>query len=141
MVDMVELRVTRALIEGSLWRGVVGLVTVGAPVPPIRARVRIEDDHPPVPVAICDKDFICLGIDRHVGGLAETLSIVAVVARSASSDLQQKLSAVVEFQDLVFALPVGTASRNPDVVLVVDENSTQLVKGRLVAPEQSNKAR
>src|ERR1700686_4398718 len=120
MVDLVELRVTRSLIEGGLWRSVIGLVTIRAPVPPIHAGVRIEDYHPSVPVPVRDKDFIRLGVNSHIGGLAQLPYIVAFVTRSASSDLQQKLSLVVEFQDLVFAGAVCTASRNPDVVLVVD---------------------
>src|SRR5579864_9233367 len=101
MVDLVELRVTRSLIERGLRRGVIGLVTVRPPVPPIHAGVRIEDYYPSVPVPVRDKDFICLGINCHIGGLAEMPCIVAVVARCASSDLQQKLSLVIEFQDLV----------------------------------------
>src|SRR5713226_9018397 len=68
---LVELRVTRSLIEGGLWRGVIGLVTVRAPVPPIHAGVRIEDYHPSVPVPVRDKDFIRLGINCHIGGLAQ----------------------------------------------------------------------
>src|SRR5713101_7509986 len=134
MVDLVELRVTRSLIKGSLWRGVIGLVTVRAPVPLIHAGVRIEDDHPPVPVPVRDKDFIRLGINCHIGGLAQMPYIVAVVPRSASSDLQQKLSLVVEFQDLVFAGAICTASRNPDVVLVVDVYAVLVVFQRPLVP-------
>src|SRR5258708_20240741 len=74
-----------------------------------------------------------MGITRHIGGLPEIPSIVAIVTRAASSDLQQKLSLVVEFQDLVFAGPVCTASRNPDVVLIVDEYAVLVVfQGPLV---------
>src|SRR6202521_2967358 len=130
MVDLVELRVTRSLIEGGLWRSVIGLVTVRAPVPPIHAGVGIEDYHPSVPVPVRDKDFIRLGINCHIGGLAQIGDIIAVVTRSASSDLQQKLSLVVEFQDLVFAGPVCTASGNPDVVLVVDVYAVLVVLQR-----------
>src|SRR6266849_5708253 len=134
MVDLVELRVTWSLVEGGLWRGVIGLVTVRAPVPPIHAGVRIEDYHPPVPVPVRDKDFIRLGINCHIGGLAQMPYIVAVVTRSASSDLEQKFSLVVEFQDLVVAGPVCTASRNPDVVLVVDVYAVLVVFQRPLVP-------
>src|ERR1700692_3071836 len=134
MVDLVELRVTRSVIEGGLGRGVIGPMAVSAPVPLILASVRIEDDHAPVPIPVRDKKFIGLGINRHIGGLAQTLCIVAVVPRSAPSDLQQKFSLAVEFQDLVFAGPVGAASRNPHIVLVVDVYAVLVVFQRPLVP-------
>ena len=123
MVDLVELRISRTFITGRFRRGVVGLVTVCTPVPFVGSGVGIEDDHAPVPISVRYEEFIGLRINGHIGGLAEIHGIVAVVPIAPSSDLQQKLSFVIELQDLVFAGSICTAPGNPDVVLVVDEDA------------------
>src|SRR5262249_11484401 len=120
MMNLVELRVARALRSGSLRRAIVGPIAIGAPMAFIGAVVGIEKDYPPVPVSVRYKNFIGLGVNHHIRRLAEIGSIVTIVARSSPSDLQQKLSLAVEFQDLIFAGSISTSACNPHIVLIVD---------------------
>ncbi len=72
MVDLVKLGVARTLIDRVLRRGIVGLVPVGAPMSLVYARVRIEHDHPTVPVPVGNEDFVRPRIQCHIGGLTQT---------------------------------------------------------------------
>ena len=78
-MDLVELRIAGALVNLRSGRGVIGPVAIRAPVPFVRASHCIEHDHAPVAVAVGHEQLVRAWIDRHVGGLAEILGIVAAV--------------------------------------------------------------
>src|SRR5678816_146557 len=117
----------RSLIRRGSRGRIIRPVPVGAPVALVRAGVGIEDDDPPVAVAIGHEYFIRRGVDRHVSRLPEIRGVVASGAASATSDLQEELAVAVELQDLVLTRPGRASSGDPDVVLVIDKDAVLVV--------------
>ena len=98
-------------------RFVVRSVAVRAEVPLVGSGIRIEDDHPPVAVAIRNPHLVGLGIDRHVGWETEHVRVVAAVWWGLLTDLKEDLPVGRELQD---AGVLPRARRDPHVALMVD---------------------
>ena len=69
-----------------------GLLTVGAPVPLVRAGVGVEDDDAPVPVAVGDIHFVGRRIGEDLRRLPEVLHVIAAVVDAVLPQLQQESS-------------------------------------------------
>ena len=98
---------------------------VGAPVALVLAGVGIEDDHPPVAVAVGDVDLIGLGVDADVGRAAQARRVVAAAQRAGTADLEEERPVAGELEHLPVAVAVAA---DPDVVEVVDENAVLVVR-------------
>ena len=134
------MRRVELLRQGSVPRerrlgGVVGRIAVGAPVTPVLAGVRVEDDHPPVGVAVADVDLVGRGVDEDAGRLAEEAGAAAARGAAAElADLQQEVAfrGELEHVGVVGGGPAGqvvgepAAEADPDVVPVVDVNAVRL---------------
>lgn len=121
----IELPRTGSFIDSCARDGVVGLVSIGAPVPLVSAGVGIENDDATVAVAIRDEDFVGLRIDTNAGGSFQILGVVATTGFPVMADLQNEFPALRELEDVgVF---VGV-SAYPNVFFIVDEDAMLIVR-------------
>src|SRR3984893_9324136 len=110
--------------------GVVGPLSVRAPMPLVFPGVGIVHDHTVIAVAIGHVHFIGLGVHKYLRDAFDVLGIVAALAFLGLADLKQKFSRLGEFQYLVVMVdififriaPYATIAANPDITLVVDRD-------------------
>ena len=107
-------------VDARARRGVVRLVAVRSPVPLVGAGLGVEHNHAAISVPIRDEDFIGRSVHGNSGRLVDVFRIVAASGLAVSTDLQQKLSGLGEFQKVRVLLAVAG---DPHVVFVVDEDA------------------
>src|SRR4029077_17461794 len=101
-------------------RGVVGLLSVGAPVSLDLASVGVHHRHPPVAVAVGHVAFIGLRIDVDLRHTPEVLGIVAAGILALMAGLQHELAVLAEFEDLSIFCAITT---EPNIALMVDKDA------------------
>jgi len=89
-------------------------------MPFVSAGVRVENDHPPIQVAIRDEDLVGLLIYRDGCGLTQSRRVVAAAGFPLLANLQQELPVVRKLQDLAV---VAAGAGEPDITSVIDEKS------------------
>lgn len=73
-------------------RVVIGKFPIGAPVPPVLACVRIEDDHSSVRVvAVCDVHLVRLRVDDTVGGPPQQVGVVWAAGLPGCANLKDEV--------------------------------------------------
>ena len=124
-----QLRARRELVA------VLRLLAVRAPRALELPRLRVEDDDAVVEVAVGHEQLVGFLVEEQARGTADVLGVVAPLVLSRVADLHQELAVARELQDLVLFL---RASRQPHVVLVVDEDAVlglePLIPGTRLAP-------
>jgi hypothetical protein len=84
----------------------------------VLAGVRIEDDDPPIHIAVGDVDLVALRVHLDGGRAAEQPRVVAAAGLPADADLQHEPAVARELQHLRHRA-AGTAA-DPDVARVID---------------------
>src|SRR5439155_11190353 len=109
---------TRIAASWRLWI-VVGRLPVGTPHSLECACIRIEHNHPMVPIAVSNVHLIGLRIDGDVGWSAQVLCVAAPATPAPVTNLEQEFPVLSEFEYLcIFA----ARPCEPDVVLVIDKD-------------------
>src|SRR5882762_4227725 len=73
-------------------------VAVGPPMSLILAGLRVKDSYSVIPVAIRNIEFVCLRINKCLGGQAEVISILTTLTLPRLSNLHQKFAGSIELQ-------------------------------------------
>ncbi len=81
--------------------GVVGLMSVGAPMALVLAGIRIEHNHTMIAVAVGDVHLIRLLVDKRLGRQPQIFDVVAALAMARFADLHQELAVLRKFQHLI----------------------------------------
>jgi hypothetical protein len=67
---------------------------IRSPMSLVRTRIRVEDDHTAIVVAVGDIDLVGVRIDRQIGRVAEQSPVVAPSALPQLADLREEPSVV-----------------------------------------------
>src|SRR5688572_214205 len=107
--------------------GIIRLLTVCAPVPFVGASLRVEHNHPMVPVrfTVRDIELVAARIHAHLRRLAHVCRDVTSPTLPGTADLRQELSCAGEREDV--RVPFAVAA-DPDAVPRVDGNAMDLLR-------------
>lgn len=123
-------------IEHFALRSVRGRIAERAPHSPELPGLRIQHDHPPVPVSVRHKRFTRRGIHVRVCCPVHILRVCVAATPVRAADLHDEFTVRGGFQELVVAL---AAPGDPDEAVVIHEDpvlgSRPLMAGPLPSPE------
>jgi hypothetical protein len=94
-------------------------------MPLVSAGVRIKDNHPAIAVPVGNKNFIRLGMHMYVRCPIHVHPVVVAGTLSRLADLKQELPVAAELHNVIVACAFA---RHPDVALVIDEETMNLLR-------------
>src|SRR5216683_4174415 len=103
--------------------GVVGLLTIGAPVALVLSGFRVIDDDAVIAVAIGYIQLVGSVVDKQFRRSLQVFGVVAALALARVADLHEEFAALSEFQDHVVMVALGiratAVAADPHVAFVI----------------------